>query len=81
MDAAIELRSLIPEIDADLTLYVLDRTIAPGEKRYRVFRRHGGRFHAAAWKGIGYSYFEDLFQLPPREDVLKAARTARTWLR
>lgn len=74
MDAAIELRSLIAEIDADLTLYVVDRTIAPDKERYRIFRRHGGRLHAAAWKVIGYSYFEDLFQLPPQEDVLKAAR-------
>jgi hypothetical protein len=74
MDAAIELRSLIAEIDADLTLYVVDRTIAPGEERYRIFRRHGGRLHAAAWKVIGYSCFEDLFRLPPRKDVLKAAR-------
>jgi hypothetical protein len=74
MDAVIELRSLIGEIDADLTLYVTDRTIAPGEEIYRIFRRQGGRLHAAAWKVIWYSYFEDLFHLPPREDVLKAAR-------
>jgi hypothetical protein len=39
MDAATELRSLISEIDANLTFYVVDRTAAPGKERYRVFRR------------------------------------------
>jgi hypothetical protein len=74
MDAANELRSLIAEIDSDLTLYVIDSAIADADERYRIFRRHGARLNAAAQKVIGYSYFEDLFRLPPRTDVLKAAR-------
>jgi hypothetical protein len=74
IDAANELRSLIAEIDCDLTLYLLDRHVAKPEERYRIFRRHGARLQAMASKIIGYSYFEDLFGLPPRKDVLKAAR-------
>ena len=74
MDAATELRSLISEIDADLTLYVADRTVAPGKERYLIFRRHGGRLNAVACKVVWYPVFKKLFQLPPQKDVLKAAR-------
>ena len=74
LDAANELRALIAEIDSDLSLYVLDPGTALGDERYRIFRRHGARLNAAACKVIGYSFFEKLLRLPPREDVLKAAR-------
>src|SRR5208337_61205 len=74
LDATVELRTLIAEIDSDLTLYVLDPTLADPDEHYRIFRRHGGRLNAAVCKVIGYSYFEDILRLPPREDVLSAAR-------
>jgi hypothetical protein len=73
LDAAIELRSIIAEIDCDLTLYLIDPSVAKAEERYRIFRRQSGRLQAAAWKVLVYEYFEDLLQLPPREDVQKAA--------
>jgi hypothetical protein len=73
LDVAIGLRSIIAEIDCDVTLYIVDPSAASNQERYRIFRRHGARLNAAAWKVLGYSYFEDLLQLPPREDVLKAA--------
>ena len=74
LDAALELRTLIAEIDSDLSLYVLDNTLAEPDERYRIFRRHGARLNAAVCKVVGYSYFEDLLRLPPREDALRAAR-------
>jgi hypothetical protein len=74
LDAALELRTLIAEIDSDLTLYVLDPSLVGSDECYRIFRRHGARLNAAVSKVIGYSYFEDILRLPPRKDALKAAQ-------
>ena len=74
IDTAIDLRSLIIEIDCDLTLHVLDPDVAKLDERYRIFRRHDARLQAVASKIIGYWLGQILFGLPPRENVLMAGR-------
>jgi len=74
LDAAVELRTLIAEIDSDLTLYVLDPTLADPDEHYRIFRRQGARLNAAVCKVLWYWVFKKLLRLPPRQDVLSAAR-------
>ena len=56
------------------SLYLVDSVMASPKERYRIFRGHCGRLRAAACKVVGYSYFQDIFHLPPREDVLKAVK-------
>lgn len=65
---------LSPRLIAILPFTCSARRSPPAAERHRIFRRDGGRLQAAACKVVAYSYFADLLQLLPRDDVLKAAR-------
>jgi hypothetical protein len=72
-EPAFELRREIGTIAQDLEMYANeDDRIAPPEKRLEIFRGHASKLHGIVSMILGYEFWQQLFQLPEKGNVLKA---------
>jgi hypothetical protein len=72
-EPAFELRKEIGSIAQDLEMYANeDEKIADAQKRLEIFRAHASKLHGIVSMILGYEFWQQLFQLPKKENVLKA---------
>jgi hypothetical protein len=77
-EPAFEPRREIGTIAQDSEMYSSeDDRIADVEKRLEIFRSHASKLHGIVSMILGYEFWQPLFQLPQKENVLKACGELR----